>query len=776
MASIKLSGLASGLETDEWITSMTATQQNKVDNKKGEIQKLEWKQEIYDSLNKSVYDFYSNKVYDMRFESTFNKTQTTTSNSSTIQIASGTNVPAGNHNIVVKQMATNAMVATSNVKTTNGSEVSKSTKLSELSSSIDGNILCANGVDIKLSGDMTIGELEKSLKNVLGEDTVTFDTDVKAFIIGTAKTGADQKISILYKDASGNMIDQPALQKALGITATASTANYGEMADAIVKAAAGSGNAFYSAIEEAKYSQMADSLYHALQNNNTKLVEALQIAAAKSDKLSSDDAVALGSVLNKDATMQQIQEALEKISLSTDTYEELMSEAAAQTKDGFFDDLAKTVKGLDSSKLDKIKSSIDKIDIKSQLEACSTEDEKKALQEKLDGIKETFKKTDATEEELKKALLDLSDISPSTFDTVTIQASMYNSPEGVAYRQGIELVSQSVTTKAGLDNLTRLKEQMEAGESSTEISKTLMGISPEVLSSVLDAASHKGIDVTEMTSKLESTAVTGTNAIVTYNGGITIESAENNMKVNGMSFTVIGVSEQNANGEYVATKITSTQDTESVKTFIKEFVESYNKLIDELNTKVNAKSASDYKPLTDKQKEEMSEKEIERWEEKIKSSLLRKDDTITTLISTMRNVLSSVVELENGKKMGLFSVGINTGEWNEKGKLYIDEDALNEALTTDLEGVTSLFNTLGDNLYSAMSSLSKSSDISSSNHFFNDKSLKEQKTAAEDELTALKKRLEIAKHKAQKKITSMEKLISSLNTQSGYIANMFANY
>ena len=61
---------------------------------------------------------------------------------------------------------------------------------------------------------------------------------------------------------------------------------------------------------------------------------------------------------------------------------------------------------------------------------------------------------------------------------------------------------------------------------------------------------------------------------------------------------------------------------------IKGFFTEYNTLIKEMDSLYNADSAKGYEPLTDDEKEAMTDKEIEKWEEKIKKALLRRDDTV----------------------------------------------------------------------------------------------------------------------------------------------------
>ena len=124
--------------------------------------------------------------------------------------------------------------------------------------------------------------------------------------------------------------------------------------------------------------------------------------------------------------------------------------------------------------------------------------------------------------------------------------------------------------------------------------------------------------------------------------------------------------------------------------------------------------------------------------------------------------------------MGLFSVGVNTGEWKEKGKLHITESELQEALDSNFDNVVKLFNKLGESLYSNLTTYYRSSDLSSSGNFFNDKTLSSQISTDKDTLKQLKTKLETAKKSAQTKITSMEKMISQMNSQSSWLSQTFS--
>ena len=159
------------------------------------------------------------------------------------------------------------------------------------------------------------------------------------------------------------------------------------------------------------------------------------------------------------------------------------------------------------------------------------------------------------------------------------------------------------------------------------------------------------------------------------------------------TFTIDGVTYNlkkdfsSQDGDYI--DVTVTRDITKAFENIKSFVEEYNKLIDKINSELKEEKFSDYPPLTEAQKEEMTEKEIELWEEKARSGMLRNDPILQNIVYSMRRALIEGVE---GVSIGLASIGITTGIYTEGGKLHIsDEKKLKEALETKGDEIMMLF-------------------------------------------------------------------------------------
>lgn len=160
------------------------------------------------------------------------------------------------------------------------------------------------------------------------------------------------------------------------------------------------------------------------------------------------------------------------------------------------------------------------------------------------------------------------------------------------------------------------------------------------------------------------------DATITLNGA-TLTSSTSSITVNGLTLNLLDATD----GEEITVSV--TKDNSAVYDTIKDFISEYNSILKEMNTKYNAESARGYDVLTSEQKEAMSEEEVENWNDKIKSSLLRRDNTLSSLISSFRNNMMSSYTASDGKRYSLASLGIMTStDYKEGGLLHIkgDED------------------------------------------------------------------------------------------------------
>jgi flagellar hook-associated protein 2 len=179
--------------------------------------------------------------------------------------------------------------------------------------------------------------------------------------------------------------------------------------------------------------------------------------------------------------------------------------------------------------------------------------------------------------------------------------------------------------------------------------------------------------------------------------GQTVTRSDNTFAVSGVSYTLWKETE-------VGTEInvSLSMDVDKVYDNIKTFVDKYNEVIDAINTELGEKQDRDYQPLTDEQKESMSEEEIKKWEDKAKAGILRNDGVLQKIAADMRRALYDKIE---GVPNGIAKIGITTGSYQGNGKLVINEVELKKAIknTPDLvmnifskESSTTYFDTLDD--------------------------------------------------------------------------------
>ncbi len=268
--------------------------------------------------------------------------------------------------------------------------------------------------------------------------------------------------------------------------------------------------------------------------------------------------------------------------------------------------------------------------------------------------------------------------------------------------------------------------------------------------------------------------------------GAELRSSSNTITVNGMTITVKGVTKgfdteaDTSDDEIITANV--TKDTQAVYDLVKNFVKSYNELLKEMNDAYNADLAKGYEPLTDKQKEAMSEDQEKKWEDKIKNSLLRRDDVVGSVISAMRSSLSQNVTVD-GKSYGLVSFGITSPDYAEKGLLHIDgdtedtlvsmkEDQLRKAISDNPDAVMEVFTQLTSSLYKTMSDQMKSNELKSAYTVYNDKQMKKDIIAYDKQIKEMNKKLTVMETRYYKQFTAMETAMSKLNSQSSSLTSL----
>ena len=294
---------------------------------------------------------------------------------------------------------------------------------------------------------------------------------------------------------------------------------------------------------------------------------------------------------------------------------------------------------------------------------------------------------------------------------------------------------------------------------------------------------------------------------VNVNGrNMTLTRATNTVDLDGLSVTLkktfnedIQLSGNQAAED--AINFSASTNSDDIISGIKSFVEDYNKLVtaihDAYNTQPlekNSSSHTKYEPLTESDKEDMSDSAIERYEEKAKTGLLFGDSDLSTLYNRLTNMVSF-----GSLAQELRSIGINTA-YSSSSKvttLEIDEDTLRNALESDTEKVSDIFSRVKDDsgttnglmatmkdtleLYGSTSSASpgilvkKAGSQQSPLSLLNNDMLN-QINNTETKISTWETKLNSKIDYYSRQFTALEKLMQSMNSQSSMLSGLMGGY
>ncbi|QOX63975.1 hypothetical protein FRZ06_11835 [Anoxybacterium hadale] len=270
----------------------------------------------------------------------------------------------------------------------------------------------------------------------------------------------------------------------------------------------------------------------------------------------------------------------------------------------------------------------------------------------------------------------------------------------------------------------------------------------------------------------------GVNAILKVNGQ-TISRSSNSFELDGVKLTLNKTTDE-------AVTLTMTNDATSLKDTIKSFVEDYNAMISLVNGLITEKANSDYQPLSDEEKSELSETEIKNWETKAKSGILKGDSLLRDISSKLHSSMLGI----SVNDFSLYSMGITSAGYTENGKLEINEEKLEAALETKGSEIRNLFTEIGGigtSLNNIITNATKTSGVKGSRGTLveaagventisqTENSIYEQIKRTNKTITTLQSRLTNEETRLWKRFTAMETAINGLNTQSSILSQFSSN-
>lgn len=345
--------------------------------------------------------------------------------------------------------------------------------------------------------------------------------------------------------------------------------------------------------------------------------------------------------------------------------------------------------------------------------------------------------------------------------------------------------------QAGVEEYRKLQEQLDATKAELADVESYLNedgsASDKLIGEVTDwlddkvARAEAVIADTNRKGSADATKVPGKDAVI-YLNGAKFEGASNTFEINGLTITC------NAETGNETVTLTTQDDTSGIYDMVKKFIKEYSELINEMDKLYNADAAKGYEPLTDEEKDAMSEKEVEKWETKIKESLLRRDSTLSTVSSAFKQIMSSGFTV-NGKTMYLSSFGIDTlsyfeAEENERNAYHINGDEDDEvvgnktndlmaAITSDPDAVMDFFTQLSRSLYSKTGDLMKRvAGYSSSNTVYDDIKMKSDYDDYTKKIADLEKKLQDYEDKWYKKFSAMETAMAKMQSNASAITSL----
>lgn len=280
--------------------------------------------------------------------------------------------------------------------------------------------------------------------------------------------------------------------------------------------------------------------------------------------------------------------------------------------------------------------------------------------------------------------------------------------------------------------------------------------------------------------KNDAARVTGRDSVIELNGA-TFTSSTGTYSINGLNITAKEVTGDEAVSVSVAT------DTQAIYDKVKDFFKQYNELMQAMDKAYNADSSGSYEPLTDDEKESMSDSEVEKWETKIKDALLRRDGTLGSVSSSMKTLMAGTYEI-NGVKMSLADFGIATAGYlnstaETRGVYHIDgdkddsstsgkTDKLMAAINENPDKVIEFFNKLSKEVYNNLGKKMATSSVSSAYTVYNDKAMAKETTNYKSQVTKWEEKLEDIEDSYYKKFSAMETALSELQSKTSALQGL----
>lgn len=178
---LRMTGMYSGMDTESVIQQMVKARAQKVTNLKNDQKKLEWKQTLWQDLNKRIYKLYTGTLSNMRLTGSYAKKKTSISDPTKATITASEGAVNGTQTLEVKQLAKAGYLT--------GATVSMKRK---------------GEVPIYSAGEADDSGSEKTLADLgVGDDgTLTVEANGKTFTVDAKKEDSIKDFIKKFNDAA----------------------------------------------------------------------------------------------------------------------------------------------------------------------------------------------------------------------------------------------------------------------------------------------------------------------------------------------------------------------------------------------------------------------------------------------------------------------------------------------------------------------------------------------------------------------------------------------
>lgn len=797
---IRITGLNSGLDTESIISALVSAYSYKTNKYKKAQTKLAWKQDAWKTLNSKIYSFYNN-VGNMKLSSAYNMKTATISDTTKASVTASSKAVNGSYSIQVTQLAKTGYLTGGQLS----SGVTSSTKMSQLGFSGKGKITIGTGSsskDITVSADTTVSEFITNLKEA--GVNASYDKNNRRFYISAKESGAANDLTLTGADAKGTELLN---DLKLSVVTSSDTKAYKDLNNeyygqdfASIRDAKKTATNTVTNLT-AKNQNYNSALSYARALNSVNQVASLATDAAKKDDYNQMVALAQKASLtnvwvDNDGTLYNYDESTRKYTNVKEYTGGSYNEATGEYTDadgnvitgGVYNDngtYTVTKEALDTENLMTADAKLQELAIEFGMSKTETVKGK-------DGSETT--KTVADSDALNTFKKNLSTVSSlgSLSGNNTELGNLIKEIDDTNAAGGTTDVATKISEyeSAVSTNEAEIASANQTLSEYSQITATMTDNDLAALQQKVDYAHQVATGSATIASSAGATRIEGQDATI-YVNGAEYTGSTNNFSINGLTINATGVTGSSYDAtEQTAVNVTVNTDTQGIYDKIKDMLTQYNSLINEITSLYNADSAKGYEPLTDDEKDALSDSEVEKWEEKIKSSLLRRDDTLESVMNGMTAAMSKSYTI-NGKSYSLSTFGISTlgflnAAENEQYAYHIDgdeddsatsgkSDKLMAAITADPDTVVSFMQQLSQGLYKSIDAKMKTSTLSSVYKVYNDKEMASEYSDYTTLISKWEDKLQEKEDYYYKKFSSMETALSKLNSQTSSLSNILGS-